>query len=443
MAVATGVVLVWGAGSLQAQVAPVQPALDAAVECAWWVETSTDNSNVLYPDTAAAYWTMPYLANDLRRIEVSGTYLDARFFALQAYGADGQLFTSPTGVESAITDYQIVPDEGSQNPWVTDAAPGGTWTVTLTDTPDVLPTSPIAGQANVLPLSTSQAVTPLIPGTPSDTGYLMMRVYLPTGSFAAMRTELPTVTLVGQAGIERILTPCQPQQRAALAKTKDGASLVKALKTRKAPPSADCGDSCPPDLSFFKVGSVSTPFPNADSAYVGALYTPRQGQVVVMRAKMPTTSSGTSPEVWPGGVNLRYWSICNYVHAAPYPAVETPVGGKGTKVFGCTNDTTTPLSKGYATVVVSFPSDKALIKKRLARLPSAVWLPMSPRYGKTQELLAVRNMLANPDFTESATLIPTTGDPSAAAATMASFYPQVGMCSVKTFLKSGTAGCLQ
>ena len=80
-------------------------------------------------------------------------------------------------------------------------------------------------------------------------------------------------------------------------------------------------------LQFFKVGSAATPFPNANSAYIGALYTPKQGSVVVMRALMPTTSSGTSPQVWPGGNDLRYWSICNYVHKAPYPAVETVVGG--------------------------------------------------------------------------------------------------------------------
>ena len=407
----------------------------SAPECAWWVETSTTKSNVLYPDTAAAYWTMAYDASVVDEVQIDGTYLDTRYFALQVYGADAQLFTVD-GTEYAIADYQIEPDTGAVNPYQQDAAPGGAWSVTLSN-------DPATSATNQLPLAPTTSVTPLLPGTPSTTVYMMIRAYLPADGFAALRPELPDVTITERGGLTRTLTPCTGQQRQALSKIKDVKSLKSALATRKDPPSADCGDSCPPDLQFFKVGSAATPFPNANSAYIGALYTPKQGSVVVMRALMPTTSSGTSPHVWPGGNDLRYWSICNYVHKAPYPAVETVVGGNGSKVFGCTNDSTTALSKGVATIVVSFPADKKVIAKRLAKLPGTTWLPMSPKYGKTQELLAVRNMLPNPEFAASATNISTTGDPQAAQQVMGKYYPQIAMCSVKTFLKSGVAGCLR
>jgi hypothetical protein len=425
------------AAGLAGGVSTAQAVDPPSPECAWWVETSMSTTNVLYPDTAAAYWTMPFDTDAAQRVEINGEYLDTRYFAIQAYGADAQLFTSPGGQESAIADYQIEPDAGSVNPWDVQAEPGGTWTVTLSD-------DPVPGAANLLPLSPEAAVTPLVPEIPASTAFLMIRVYLPADGFASLRPVLPEVTITDAGGVERSLEPCTPSERRSLSKTKDGIALVKALKTRLSPPSADCGTECPPDLEFFKVGSAATPFPNANSAYIGALYTPKQGRVVVARATMPTTSSGESPEVWTSGKQLRYWSICNYVHAAPFPAVETVVGGKGKKIVGCTNDTTTGLSKsGVATIVLSFPADKKLINRRLSRTPNATWLPMSPRYGTTQELLAFRNMLANPSFSQSATNITTTGDADDAQEVMGAYYPEIAMCSVKTFLKAGVAGCMR
>ena len=408
---------------------------DAPPDCAWWVETSLSSTNVLYPDTAAAYWTMPYFSDELSEVIVEGTYLDTRYFAIQAYGGDAQLFTSPEGVESALADFDIVPDAGSTNPWDQQAASGGSWTITMTD-------DSAAQGSNVLPLSPQVQAPPLVPGLPADTNFLMIRVYLPTGTFDDIDAVLPTVTLVDQDGSSQTLSTCTGGDRAALKATSAGASFAKALRSRMDPPEADCGDSCPPDLEFFKVGSAATPFPNANSAYVGALYTPAEGKVVVARATMPTTSTGTSPQVWPGGKQLRYWSICNYVHTPPYPAVVA--GSKNKRVVGCANDSDVSLSSGgVATIVMSFPSDYELIKKRLSRMQNAKWLPMSARYGTTQELLAFRNMLANPTFAQSATLIPTTGDPETAAEVMGKYYPEIAMCSVGTFLKSGAAGCLK
>lgn len=422
-------------GAAPVSAAPSPATAAPTPECSWWVETSIQNTNVLYPDTAAAYWTMPYLTNEAELIELNGVYLDARYFAIQVYGADAQLFTSPQGQVSALADYQIQPNAGEVNPWDAPAEPGGSWTVTLSD-------REVPGATNLLPLTPQGTVTPLIPEIPATTAFLMTRVYLPTDGFAAARDFLPTVTITDRGGVVRTLEPCTPQQRKALEKTKDVLALTKALRSRPAPPSADCGTSCPPDLTFFKVGSEATPFPNADSAYVGALFSPQRGKVVVARATMPTTSSGETPQVWPAGKQLRYWSVCNYVHKAPFPAVETVSAGKK-KDFACTNDTTTPLAGGeVATIVLSFPADKKALQPRLKRMPNITWMPLSPRYGKTQELLAIRNMLANPTFTQSATNIPTTGDPEAAQATMGRYYPRIAMCSVKTFLKSGVAGCL-
>ena len=417
-------------------VALAQPSLartaPAPTNCSWWVETSTTTTNLLYPDSSAAYWTMPYSTDRVSTITLQGTYLDARYFAVQAYGADAQLFTVD-GQTSALTDYEIVADPGSVNPLTTSSAAGGAWTVTLTNDPTV------TGD-NVLPLSPSTPVTPFVPGLPADTGFLMIRAYLPNVGFAQL--PLPTVTLADGSGGSQTLPQCSSKDRSKLARTTTGKGLLSALRAQSNEPPQPCADPCPPELEFFRVGSGDTPFPNANSAYVAATFTPARGQVVVVRATMPTASVGTTPQVWTGGKDLRYWSFCNYVYTAPYPVVEVPATRKSAAAFACSPDLSTATAGGDAVIVLSFPSDLPRISRRLAHTPGSTWLPMSAKYGTTKELLALRNMLANPTFAESATNIPTVNSPSAAEAVMGEYYPVMGTCSASTFARHGVDGCL-
>ncbi|KAL3766687.1 hypothetical protein ACHAWU_003443 [Discostella pseudostelligera] len=227
-----------------------------------------------------------------------GNLKSTGLFYTGVYGADAQLFTVD-GTESAITDYQIEPDAGSVNPYQQqDASPGGAWAVTLSN-------EAATSATNLLPLAPATAVTPLLPGTSATTVYIMIRAYLPADGFSALRPQLPEVTITERDGISRTMYPCTAKQRKNLAALKEVKSLKAALETTPLAAASACGSlctaggercTCPPDLQFFKAGSVATPFPNADSAYVGALYTPQKGKVVVMRALMPTTSSGTSPQ---------------------------------------------------------------------------------------------------------------------------------------------------
>ncbi len=62
--------------------------------CSWWIETSTQDSNILYPDTNAAYWTVPFQLNSDDVITLRGYFIDARYFSLQVYNSQGQLDSS-------------------------------------------------------------------------------------------------------------------------------------------------------------------------------------------------------------------------------------------------------------------------------------------------------------------------------------------------------------
>ena len=92
--------------------------------CAWPVESTPTKANVAYPDSNATYWTMPYIAQAGMTITLTGTFPVTRFFSFNVYNSAAQDFTV-NGINSSLTDYEIVPTAGTQNPWVTAGATGG------------------------------------------------------------------------------------------------------------------------------------------------------------------------------------------------------------------------------------------------------------------------------------------------------------------------------
>ena len=187
---------------------------------------------------------------------------------------------------------------------------------------------------------------------------------------------------------------------------------------------------------FCKAGGSTTPFPNSDSGYVAARYQPAAGYVTVIKAVLPqsATTYGNGPGPWPAtGINLRYWSFCNYVYAKPYPVVT--VG----PVMGCTADQSMPVSaNNTAIVVISSPKDRPA--RTLGANAKLGWLPTSQSNKTAEEVIAIRNMLAAPGFANSV-MNATNGSQSSTVATMGKYYPKGAQCTTATFKRGGVAGC--
>jgi len=98
--------------------------------------------NVAFPDSAATYWTTPFYAEEGLSIEVEGTYPNARYMSFNVYNEDGGSFQAG-GVSSGLADFEMDPDQGSVNPFQTNAEPGGSFTVTLSGEAK-------SGQSNIL-----------------------------------------------------------------------------------------------------------------------------------------------------------------------------------------------------------------------------------------------------------------------------------------------------
>jgi len=402
--------------------------------CAWPIETTPETANIFYPDAYATYWTMPFFARSDLEITIKGVFPNSRYFGIDVYGSDSLSF-SVNDVGSTLADYQIVADSGGVNPWQTDNGIGsGSYTINISN--DVA-----AGQRNVLPLSPTPLSTSLIPGLPDNTGYLMLRVYLPKGgdSNDTDYVSLPTVTLTNTStNSERELAPCQSSQSdGGLFGSSGGiGQLIEGqLATGEGGP-CEQDNSCPDLLTFAAAGGLTTPFPNGVSGYVAALYQPALGYVGVVRAVMPSSSRDykDGPAPWPqDGTNLRYWSFCNYLYQFPFPVITAG------EASGCIADYQAPITGDVATLVISSTEDRPA--STLGSGSKLAWLPTSPTYPAAKEVVALRNMLPSESFQQSVTNITQYGYPSLAKQTMGIYYPVMTQCTVETFNLSGVEGC--
>ena len=141
-------------------------------------------------------------------ITIKGRFPSARYFGIDVYGNDSLSFVR-NDVPSTLPDFEIDPDANGTNPWQSDGAGSGDYTISVSN-------SVMSGQSNVLPLSPSpppSADDSLIPILPANTGYLMFRVYLPENGDPNDTTyvELPTLTF-SIGAVERELAPCSVAQ---------------------------------------------------------------------------------------------------------------------------------------------------------------------------------------------------------------------------------------
>ncbi len=387
--------------------------------CAWPEEVDAYSSNVVLPDTGAAYWLEPFEIAPGLRIVVSGTFPDARYASLEVY-TNGSLFTRD-GVGSTLTDYQIAPDPGSLNPWQRPAAPGGRYTVTLRE--DVA-----AGQVNVIPLAPA--------GTSSGRGLLVYRVYLPAGGDLS-QIRLPTLTLQ-QAGQPTPHAPCTtfyppgggPQ----------AASSAVPSVTPTPTPSPSPSTPAVRQLQFFKA-TIETLAPNADTQYLLAYLTPPDpGDVVVIRARAPTHASGDHPSPWPSAdAEVRYWSMCIGLATGVLPTVMNLAPSGGTDAGCRADDQVTLDASGDYAFVLGTEAQRA----RIEGIAGTTFLPFAAAQPVTTHLLMLRDMLVSPDFAYSPARVPRGDDPAATEAVMGPYYPQATVCPLSTLAAEGVSGCFK
>ncbi len=392
--------------------------------CAWPVAESIATSNVLAPDSNAAYWLEPFVVQSNLRISIAGRFPDARYASFNVYDSATHAFTR-NGVGSALADYQIAPDPGSANPWQEQATPGGHFTVTLRT--DVAP-----HQANTLPLAPAGTAN----GRP---GYIEYRIYLPAGGNAAT-VPLPSLTFQ-QGSTSRTLQVCAHPFALGAGAT----PTATPRRTGHAAPTLSpepARAALPKQLQFSRPSpqAAGNLFPDSDDAPLAAVMVPpAPADVVVVTAKAPTAPSGDHPVLWPAaGEDLRYWSLCTIVSTVELPTVANRLPN-GTTDYGCRdNDATTVDAAGYYFYVIGRESQRATI----ASISHVTFLPLSSSAPAVLHVLYLRNKLENPGFAHGAQQVTQYGSATAAAAAMGPYYPRAAVCLLSTLTAKGPQACL-
>ena len=387
-----------------------QPASPPGTSCAWPWELGAQSDNTAFPDAAAGYWGQPIAASAGTRIVLSGRFPDARYASVEV--------ATPGGVGASLPDYRIAPQPGSVNPWQRVAAPGGRFTVTIG--PD-----PAPGQVNTLPMPAGT--------TSQHPGYLVYRVYLPTGG-APSDVPLPVLT-VEQGGAARTLPACRSH---------NAPLIFPAAASAPGAGGSGAAASPPPQLEFYKPPQSTfnnAGLANVDTTYAWAyLIRPPAPDVVVVTAKAPTFAPGSHPSPWPArGEDVRYWSMCIGVGIRHIPIVANTLPGGGTD-YGCRADEATSLNAaGDYTYVIGSESQRAAI----SRVPGVTFLPFSTTHPAGLYVLGLRNMLVSTSFTHSPQGITQASDPAAAAAVMGPYYPRAAVCPLATLTAKGPQACLR
>ncbi len=164
--------------------------------CSWPVETTPTKANVAAPDSFATYWTTPFLAGPGDAVTIRGSFPTSRFMSFVVYNDSFQDFTNVVGgknVPSDLSDYQIRPDPGSNNPWRTSSA-GQRQNFTVRIRPTV--TAAQRRAANAIPMIDQNA--PADPQGPPGLGYVILRAYIPSGGNTTVRLPALTVTHDGR-----------------------------------------------------------------------------------------------------------------------------------------------------------------------------------------------------------------------------------------------------
>ncbi len=401
--------------------------------CSWWAKTTPETLNVAFPDAAATYWTTPFYAEEGLEIKLEGQYPDARYMSFNVYDEAGGSFET-NGVSSGIADFEIAPSAGSANPFQTGGGAGGSFAVTLSGAAK-------PGDVNTLPLA-PEGEAGGEKGAPL--GFILYRVYLPTGGNATV--PLPKITVVKDGkptALPRCPTP-KGKSIATLQGKRTGKAIKALLRLGKALDRGSEGTSpcrateCPPALKFFRASAAATNsfFPNVDNAYVSALFRPLPGKVIVVRGKAPTSPSGTSPVPWPEqSLQLRYWSLCNNVYRSPWPVVANAEAGGGTE-YGCVPNYETKLNAaGEYAYVVARPAQREAVERA-----GGTFIPLSTSEPSARQILIFRNMLPNESFTHAVQDAPQNASPAGAAKAMGAYYPRAYRCTLAQF-EAGSRAC--
>ena len=391
--------------------------------CAWPVRDNADLVNVAFPDESSHYWGTVALGIPETGMVIRGRYPEARYFSLHTYNPG-------LGAYDGLTDREIEPAQGS-NPFVKPSQEaGGTWKVTVL--PGERPANPAP---NTLYVGSTR-------GLPSPASIVLYRVYVPDDpQDPEGGAGLPTVTpIIGGAEAGFGFAGCS--LTTAIPETGIN-ELIKQMNWPDGVTIPSRGAANPPTWHKFfsfgsslaRLGGVESLGPaleavlgsggllnNLDNDYMSASISREFGEVVVLRAKMPSFPDTRAGEPAWRRSQVRYWSICQN-HSITQRFVDCLADHESVRD-----------DRRRATFVISDPEDRPA---NATGAEGVNWLPWGGTY--PSGLIIYRQMLASPNFKRA--LAPVERGDSLEEA-LGPYLPRIAYCTTERFERDGPAGCL-
>jgi len=395
-------------------------------DCFWMGPVTIDAFNTAYPDGGAIYWPTVFKFPAAERdsyIEIAGQFPRSRYLSIHSYTGNAVPYDH-------LNDQEIVPDEGSQNPFKTGKHTDNQ-SFTLRVYPGAMPETPAQNALYLGPLEK-------VSNTPIILRSYVSEVEGDNGGGAG----LPQVTLVrsggerisGSALCDLLQSPKAGEQgrflsapvipRTAYDKMIHNREVRSALLKNKQEewtvfwdPRISVARLISPAMSKVMKGlarwgvimKTSGFFANFDNEYVSMYINQEFGPVTVLRGKLPKTPP-TGTAAASGEYDMRYWSIC------------TNEGLATTRFTACLFDSevTIDQDRNY-TIVISKPSDRP---KNATAACGVSWMDFGVAgdgAGNTGlAVLILRNMLPNPAFKAAVQNIQRVGDEKS---TMGDYLP--------------------
>lgn len=397
--------------------------------CFWVGPYNIDHPerNFAYPDTGANYWHAGYTLPEGASLTLHGEYPYARYISLNSYRAD----TSPA---TAITDKDIIADDGSFNPYIQGAERQKQLREYTLAIAQGQPEGELA--ANTLFDYAEQG----------SKAVLIYRVYVSDdGENEQGGVELPAVELTLSTGeqlfgqqacdalqvdSDNLEIPLVPKETYAKIRLNPAFDPAKTPAIWRAAYNGAFGIQC-----NFLGNCEGEPqrqvnfYANADNQYVSTFLNSDFGEVAVTRGKLPKVPNTLSGETIfdESASQVRYWSICQNEY---YSQVVT----------ACLFDEELIVDgDGYYTVVTSPRVNKPTNAKLECGFNYLPWTEQGDGFGRVVEggnnklneaLLIVRNMLPKADFAQA---IQNTSVPGDEYAIMGEYLPTTEYMSLADF----------
>ena len=355
--------------------------------------------NIGFPDTGAVYWSAKCTIPEGAVLELLCKYAHARYISINSYDAANGVPTD------ALNDVQIVPDPGSENPFLPGALRPTVYnrdfTITiLNESPPEDPAqrepntlyAAVGGQGAIL-LAWRIYVVDKNRDVTGGVGLPEPRVTLASGE--VLNTEDSYALL----SIDPTPLPVMPMDPATYYFLREGLAFggnVPETFPAQNPPVWKKTFNIPDTVNCWYLGMCEenpeyfvAQYANLDNQYMSALLNRGFGEILVIRGKAPITPQTYQRDPFmDGDVDMRYWSITSNESLAT------------TKVVDGVYDEQVQLDEeGYYTIVVSLPEDRPLNANENCGVKWMAWPENGDGAGHLNDgHLILRHMLPSEDF---------------------------------------------